>query len=103
MNTRKLAIGAVLLIIGLPVVLVLIAAVSISVLNRTNGAIISSVRKREYLVYIPKSYDRAKPTPLVISLHGALLWPAAQMRISEWNRVADEHGFIVVYPAGTGV
>jgi len=24
------------------------------------------------------------------------------MRISEWNRVADEHGFIVVYPSGTG-
>jgi poly(3-hydroxybutyrate) depolymerase len=73
MNTRKIAIGAVLLIIGLPVVLVLIAAVSISVLNRTNGAIISSGQKREYLVYVPKSYDRAKPTPLVISMHGALM------------------------------
>src|SRR5437588_52635 len=103
MNTRKIVIGAVLLIIGLPVVLVLIAAVSISVLNRTNGAIISSGQKRAYLLYVPKSYDRAKPTPLVISMHGALLFPAAQMRLSEWNRVADEHGFIVVYPSGTGV
>src|SRR5438105_12816485 len=101
MNTRKIAIGAVL-IIGLPLVLVVIAAVSISVLNRTNGAVISSGQKREYLVYVPKSYDRAKPTPLVISMHGALLGPGAQMKISEWNRVADEHGFIVVYPSGTG-
>jgi len=103
LNTRKIVIGAVLVIIGLPVVLVLIAAVSISVLNRTNGAIVSSGQKREYLLYVPKSYDRAKPTALVISMHGALLWPAAQMRLSEWNRVADEHGFIVVYPSGTGV
>jgi len=43
------------------------------VLNRTNGAIISSGQKREYLVYVPRGYDRAKPTPLVISMHGALL------------------------------
>ena len=101
MNTRKMVIGAVLVIIGLPVVLVLIAAVSIYFLNRTNGTIVSSGEKRDYLLYVPRSYDRAKPTPLVISMHGKTLWPAAQMEISQWNRVAEEHGFIVVYPSGT--
>jgi polyhydroxybutyrate depolymerase len=102
-NTRKIVIGAVLVFIGLPVVLVLIVAVSFYVLNRTNGTIVSSGQKREYLLYVPKSYDRAKPTPLVISLHGAAMWPAAQMETSQWNKVADEHDFIVVYPSGTGV
>jgi poly(3-hydroxybutyrate) depolymerase len=29
-------------------------------------------------------------------------WPALQMAISRWNDVADRHGVIVVYPAGTG-
>jgi polyhydroxybutyrate depolymerase len=29
-------------------------------------------------------------------------WPSVQMEISQWNRVADENGFIVVYPAGRG-
>jgi polyhydroxybutyrate depolymerase len=29
-------------------------------------------------------------------------WPTSSMNISQWNLVADEHGFIVVYPAGTG-
>jgi polyhydroxybutyrate depolymerase len=29
-------------------------------------------------------------------------WPAYQMKVSQWNKAADEHGFIVVYPAGTG-
>ena len=103
MNTRKIVIGAALVIIGLPVVLVLIAAVSLYVLNRTNGTIVSSGQKREYLLYVPRSYDRAKPTPLVISMHGGAMWPAAQMETSQWNKVADEHGFIVVYPSGTGV
>jgi polyhydroxybutyrate depolymerase len=101
MNTRKMVKRAVLVIIGLPVVLVLITAVSLYVLNRTNGTIVSSGQKREYLLYVPRSYDRAKPTPLVISMHALALWPAAQMEISQWNRVADEHGFIVVYPSGT--
>src|SRR5216684_974746 len=101
MNTRKIVIGAVLAIIGLPVMFVLIAAVSICVLDRTNGTIVSSGQKREYLLYVPRSYDRAKPTPVVISMHGAALWPAQQMNQSRWNRLADEHGFIVVYPSGS--
>ena len=102
MSTRKILVGALLVIIGLPVVLVLIAAVSIYVLNQTNGTIVSSGQEREYLLHVPKSYDPAKPTPLVISMHGAMNWPAFQMNLSQWNKAADEHGFIVVYPAGTG-
>ena len=51
---------------------------------------------------MPGSYGPHKATALVISLHPAMSWPASQMSISRWNRVADEHGFIVVYPAGPG-
>ena len=98
----KRAIGAVLALLSLPVLLVLVEAVSFHVANRPSGSFISSGRKREYVLYVPKSYDRAKPTALVISLHGAGLWGAAQKETSQWNRVADEHGFIVVYPSGEG-
>lgn len=97
---RKGAIGAVLVLIGLPVVLALVEAVSFYALNRSNGSIVSSGLKREYLLYVPKSYNRTRPTPLVISMHGGAMWPAAQKETSQWNRVADEHGFIVVYPSG---
>jgi len=100
MNTGKMVIRAVL-VIGLPVVTVLVASVSYYFLNRTSGAIVSSDRRREYLLYVPDSYDRFKPTPLVISMHGGGAWPAHQMNVSRWNRLADEHGFIVVYPAGS--
>ena len=107
MNTRKVLIRAAIVIIGLPVVLLLTVVVSVFVLNRkndqTSGAIVSSGEKREYLLYVPKSYDRTKPTPLVISLHAAINWPAFQMKISQGNKAADENGLIVVYPAGTGI
>jgi len=97
---RKMVIGAVLVLIGLPVVLVLIEAVSFYVMNRSNGSFVSSGRKREYLLYVPRSYDRTTPTPLVISMHGAALWGAAQKETSQWNTVAQSQGFIVVYPSG---
>jgi poly(3-hydroxybutyrate) depolymerase len=70
--------------------------------SATTDTIISSGEKREYLLYVPKSYDRAKPTPLVINLHTSMSWPSSSMAISQWNQVADEQGFIVAYPEGTG-
>ncbi len=102
MRKGKHAIGAVLALLSLPVLLVLGLAVSFRVVNRPSGSFISSGRKREYLLYVPRSYDRSKPAALVISLHGASLWGAAQKETSQWNRVADAHGFIVVYPSGEG-
>ncbi len=103
MRIKKIIIGGVLVVVGLPAAFVLIAVASIYVLDRTNGTIVSSGQKREYLLYVPRSYDRTKPTPLVISMHGGAMWPAQQMNLSRWNRMADEHGFIVVYPSGTRV
>ncbi len=97
---RRWVIGAVLALISLPLVLALAEAVSFYVQNRSNGFMVSSGEEREYLLYVPGSVDRSKPTPLVISMHGAGMWPAAQMQTSLWNRTADEHGFIVVYPSG---
>jgi polyhydroxybutyrate depolymerase len=101
-NRRTRLIGAVLILLGLPAVLALSEAVAFYVRNRNNGSIVSSGEKREYLLYVPRTYDRARPTPLVISMHGAGGWPVQQRDMSRWNRLADEHGFIVVYPAGTG-
>lgn len=104
MKRRSIVLVAVLVLIGLPAVLVLIEAASYHVRNRNNGTIVSSGVEREYLLHVPKSYDRSRPTPLVISMHGGAMWPAAQKETSQWNKVADEHGFIVVYPSGiTGV
>ncbi len=100
MKNRKIVIASVLALIGLPVVLAMTEAVSYHVQNRSNGSLISSGRKREYLLYVPMSYERTKPTPLVISMHGAGLWGAAQKETSQWNRVAEAEGFIVVYPSG---
>jgi polyhydroxybutyrate depolymerase len=102
MRDRRVVLGAALALIGLPAALVPIEAVSFYTVNRDNGSFVSSGEKREYLLYVPRSYDRSKPTPLVISMHGAGLWGTTQKEISQWNGLADEQRFIVVYPSGLG-
>src|SRR5439155_5217952 len=93
-------LAGVLVLLAFPLALAVGEAAAFHLRNRSNGVITSSGRTREYLLYVPESYDPTRPTPLVISMHGAGMWPVAQRDVSQWNTVADEHGFIVVYPSG---
>ena len=97
---RRKVLRTVLLILSLPVVVALVETASFRIAHRSNGTLLSSGEQREYLLHVPASYDRTRPTALVISLHGAALWPAAQMKLSQWNDEAERQGFIVVYPSG---
>jgi polyhydroxybutyrate depolymerase len=101
-GNRGMVLVAVLTIISVPVVLALVEAVVYRAQSRPTGSIISSGLTREYVLHVPRNYHRSRPAPLVISMHGAGLWGAAQREISQWDRVADEHGLIVVYPSGGG-
>jgi polyhydroxybutyrate depolymerase len=91
-----------LILLGLAATLVLAGAVAYLIFDHTNGRIVSSGEKRSYLLYVPGSYDPATPAPLVISIHGFAEWPAHQMQMTRWNNLAEQVGFIVVYPSGTG-
>ncbi len=98
---KKLLTRLVLIFLGLLIFFILLVAVAFRLANRTNGTIVSSGEDRTYLLYVPESYDPSKPAPLVITIHGFAQWPAHQMQITRWNDLADEYGFLVVYPAGT--
>lgn len=57
---------------------------------------------RNYLVHVPKSYDPAKPMPVVLILHGGGSNAAMTVRYTGLNEKADQSGFLAVYPNGTG-
>lgn len=99
---RTAVLGAVLTIVLVPVVMVPVQAARFYAYNRDNRSLVSSAIERTYLLHVPTNYDATKPTPLVISLHGAGLWGVAQKDMSRWNEVADAAGFIVAYPSGIG-
>lgn len=99
---RAAALGAVLLCITLPGVAALVEGVSFYARNRSSGFITVGEWKRGYVLHVPSGHDYSGPAPLVISLHGAGLWGAAQRDISRWNDLADAEGFVVAYPSGVG-
>lgn len=100
-KTLKKIIIVLASVFGVALLLVIILGVSFLVANKITGSIVSSGEKRQYLLYVPASYDPNQPAPLVISIHGYAEWPAHQAQISRWNDLAGEQGFIVVYPSGT--
>jgi len=58
---------------------------------------------RRSLIYIPRSYDPARPTPVVVAFHGGGGNPESMVTLSGLNDKADEAGFIVTYPYGMGL
>ncbi|PKN99214.1 MAG: hypothetical protein CVU43_15390, partial [Chloroflexi bacterium HGW-Chloroflexi-5] len=75
-------------LLGVALLFVIILGVAFLIVNKTNGTLISSGEKRQYLLHVPASYDRNVPTPLVISIHGFAEWPAHQAQISRWTDLA---------------
>ena len=53
---------------------------------------------RTYQLYVPANVEH--PAGLVINLHGAGMTGQQQAALTNYNAVADQHGFAVVYPEG---
>ena len=58
--------------------------------------------ERNYLVHVPPQYDPATPMPVVLAFHGGGANAGNMVTFSGLNEKADQAGFIVVYPEGTG-
>jgi polyhydroxybutyrate depolymerase len=58
---------------------------------------------RDYEIQIPADYDNTSAVPLVLDLHGYSNNAAQQQGISGFAALAEQEGFIVARPEGTGV
>ncbi len=56
--------------------------------------------QRNFLVYVPSSYQGSVRVPLVFNLHGTGGDPAGQQDDTQMEAAADQHGFVVVALAG---
>ena len=55
--------------------------------------------RRNYLVYVPRSYDANRPTPVVFMYHGTNERGRDMYESTGWAAKADSENFIVVYPS----
>lgn len=55
-------------------------------------------KSRDYRLYVPAGYAKGKAAPLVVMLHGCKQDPESFAAGTRMNRLADEYGFLVLYP-----
>ncbi len=69
----------------------------------TTGRFQHPAGARAYRLYVPASVkaDPATPRPLLLMLHGCTQTPEDFAAGTRMNALADEHGFLVLYPAQT--
>lgn len=58
--------------------------------------------QRTFVLHIPPAVDDAKKTALILAFHGISLNAKEMNRISHFSDQADQSGFLVAYPEGTG-
>ena len=57
--------------------------------------------QREYLIYVPESYDGTIEVPVMMNFHGGSMNAQAQMFLADMRPLAETENFILIYPEGT--
>jgi polyhydroxybutyrate depolymerase len=58
--------------------------------------------ERRYLVTVPGAHDGENPVPVVFDFHGLMEGAEIHAGMSQYSALAEEEGFVVVFPHGTG-
>lgn len=67
----------------------------------TTATLQVGVLERTYQMYIPPQAAAAQPLPLMLALHGFASTSDEFMTLTDFNSLAAEVGFVVVYPQAT--
>lgn len=66
-----------------------------------NSTITHDGLTREYILYVPSSYDGTLAVPLLFNFHGYTSNAQQQMWYGDFRQIADTAKFIIVHPQGT--
>lgn len=69
--------------------------------NSGAETIVHDNQDREYMLYVPPSYNSSSPTPLLMNFHGFGGQASDYMNYADMRSIANVENFILVYPQGT--
>ena len=69
--------------------------------NSSPELIIHDGENREYILYIPNSYDGVLPVPLMLNFHGFGGSASDYIEEADFRSLAESETFILVYPQGS--
>ena len=69
--------------------------------NTDAQSIIHDNIEREYLIYVPDSYNQTSATPMMINFHGFSYTASEYMKYADMRSIAESNEFILVYPQGS--
>lgn len=84
----------------------IVLAVLFSVFNKTkaqqtiNATLQHDDLTRQYILYIPATYDPTTPSPLVMNFHGYSSNAQSNFNYTDFSSIADTAGFILINPQG---
>ncbi len=77
-----------------------ITAAAAATFGDHTGSLEIGGRTRTYLIHVPSKYNSLSPAPLLLALHGRLGDGKGMASLTHLSQVADQYGFVVVYPDG---
>ena len=69
--------------------------------NTNTQTILHDEINREYVLYVPNSYDGSTTVPLMLNFHGFGGSASDFMRNADMRSLAESNNFILVYPQGS--
>ncbi|MCR9171042.1 MAG: prolyl oligopeptidase family serine peptidase [bacterium] len=66
-----------------------------------NGSITHDGMQREYILYVPASYNGTTAVPLLFNFHGYTSNASQQLVYGDFRPIADTAGFLIVHPQGS--
>lgn len=82
------------------ILLLLLLLLNLSAFSQVNSSIVHGGVTRTFVYYKPSSWTTGSHMPLLILLHGLTQTGAGVMDITQFNQIAEQNNFIVVYPDG---
>ena len=73
---------------------------TINLIGQTQDSFIHDGEERNFIYYVPNSWNSTSEYPLLIVLHGLTQTGNGIMNITGFNEIAEDNNFVVCYPDG---